>query len=335
MGRNKISIQKIKDEKIRNITYYKRKKGLIKKAMELAFLCDVDIFVSIFPKCITLNQLLIFCSTNNVDNFIDNYIKNPLLKKEIYSLKDYGLLFTNNVLNEEQQRQIKELESNNIKDNNINDINNNKDKINKIKYFISKCPSNLDVNKEKSNIINKIEEPKKEIKEQEKLNNISEQKILNLPNIPNFFNDKYENLDKANNNYMNINNNIFNNNMININDINNNQNPLSNNFIDNIGKCDLFKVQNQLDLNKILLSKSQIPINPLNQLLLKNSNNLSLFNNLQNISTSKSPLLDFPLSLLGRNIFNNNISPLNYGGVNNIINANNFLCRKRLDTDII
>ena len=117
--------------------------------------------------------------------------------------------------------------------------------------------------------------------------------------------------------------------------INNNDKNEPKNFIDNIGKCDLFKVQNQLDLNKILLSKSQIPINPLNQLLLKNSNNLSLFNNLQTISTSKSPLLDFPLSLLGGNIFNNNISPLNYGGVNNIINANNFLCRKRLDTDII
>ena len=169
MGRNKISIQKIKDEKIRNITYYKRKKGLIKKAMELAFLCDVDIFVSIFPKCITLNQLLIFCSTNNVDNFIDNYIKNPLLKKEIYSLKDYGLLFTNNVLNEEQQRQIKELENNSIKDNNINDINNNKDKINKIKYFISKCPSNLDVIKKNQILLIKLKNQKKKLKSKKSL----------------------------------------------------------------------------------------------------------------------------------------------------------------------
>ena len=105
-------------------------------------------------------------------------------------------------------------------------------------------------------------------------------------NIPNFFNDKYKNLDKANNNYVNINNNIFNNNMININDINHNKNLLSNNFIDNNGKYYLFKVQNQLDLNKFLLSKNQIP----------------------------------------RNISNNNISPLNYGGVNNIINTYNFLC---------
>ena len=117
MGRNKIVIQKIKDERTRNITYYKRKKGLLKKAMELSLLCDVDVIVGIYPKKISHSQLLIFC-TNSIDYFVNKYLKNPLLKKEIYGLKDvsniynlifqYGTLFTNNILNEEQIKQIEE-----------------------------------------------------------------------------------------------------------------------------------------------------------------------------------------------------------------------------------
>ena len=367
MGRNKISIQKIKDERIRNITYYKRKKGLIKKAMELSFLCDVDILVSIYPKNISLNQLLIFCSTNNTNNFIDNYMKNPLIKKEIYSLKDYGSLFTNNILNDEQMKQIKEQENKNInnivKDNINRDIYNlDKNKNNLLKYptifdFVNEnniinehlnILNNINLDKNKiqnlsvpnirlNNIsllgnTDKKEEPKKEINEEEKAKKSLDENILNLPDIPPFFNDNSENNDKKNNNFMNISNNIFNNNMINISNFH--QNPLLNNIIDNNIKYGLLNEQNQIDLNKILLFKCQ---NQMNELFLKNN---YLFPNFQNISLDKSQLSNLPLSLLGRNnIINNKISPLNYGNdLNNLNNKNdsnnNYLCRKRFTNNI-
>ena len=70
MGRNKISIKKIKDKSIRNITYCKRKKGVIKKAMELSVLCDVDILVGIYPKHFNNSQLLIYCSLQIMSIFL-------------------------------------------------------------------------------------------------------------------------------------------------------------------------------------------------------------------------------------------------------------------------
>ena len=60
--------------------------------MELSVLCDVDILLGIYPKNISNNKLLIFCSKNNIDIFIDKYYKNPLIEKEIYSLKDVSIL---------------------------------------------------------------------------------------------------------------------------------------------------------------------------------------------------------------------------------------------------
>ena len=361
MGRNKIAIQRIKDERIRNITYYKRKKGLIKKAMELSFLCDVDILVSIYPKNIVLDQLLIFCSNSNADNFIDDFIKNPLIKKEIYSLKDYGSLFTNNILNDEQKKQIKEQENksidnfvkyNNKKDINIFNFYKNENTFfksaqtifdfaeenNNIKERLNILTDiNLDKNKIKNMSVpniglnnisllantDKIEVPKKENNEKEKTKKHLDENIMNLPNIPSFFNDN-----KKNNNFMNISNNIFNNNMINISNVN--QNCLLNSFIENGIKYGLLKEQNQPDLNKILLSKCQIS---LNKLFL--NNNFCPVQNNQNVSLDKYLFPNYPLLYLGRNnIFNNIISPKNnYGNVINKREYNNYLCHKRLSSN--
>lgn len=46
MGRRKIQISKLEDEKNRQATFYKRKLGLIKKAAELAVLCDLRLYLT-------------------------------------------------------------------------------------------------------------------------------------------------------------------------------------------------------------------------------------------------------------------------------------------------
>lgn len=48
MGRRKIDIVRIENERHRQVTYTKRKAGLIKKATELAVLCDAQVGLIIF-----------------------------------------------------------------------------------------------------------------------------------------------------------------------------------------------------------------------------------------------------------------------------------------------
>ncbi|CAI7677842.1 unnamed protein product [Penicillium pancosmium] len=50
MGRRKIEIKAIKDDRNRSVTFLKRKGGLFKKAHELAVLCSVDVAVIIFAQ---------------------------------------------------------------------------------------------------------------------------------------------------------------------------------------------------------------------------------------------------------------------------------------------
>ena len=69
MGRRKIEIRAIKDDRNRSVTFLKRKGGLFKKAHELSVLCSVDVAVIIFGH----NKKLYEFSSGDISQTIDKF----------------------------------------------------------------------------------------------------------------------------------------------------------------------------------------------------------------------------------------------------------------------
>ena len=84
MGRNKLKISPIKKERRRQVTFYKRKKGLIKKAMELSLLCKVNVGLAIIDK---RGGLSIFHSDNEIKTALQKYLTGLARAKEDLKLE--------------------------------------------------------------------------------------------------------------------------------------------------------------------------------------------------------------------------------------------------------
>ncbi|KAI9267402.1 hypothetical protein BY458DRAFT_511664 [Sporodiniella umbellata] len=69
MGRKKIKIQPIKDDRNRQVTFLKRKYGLMKKAYELSVLCDCEIALIIFNN----NGKLVQYASTDIDKILMKY----------------------------------------------------------------------------------------------------------------------------------------------------------------------------------------------------------------------------------------------------------------------
>ncbi|KAG6678612.1 hypothetical protein I3842_14G089100 [Carya illinoinensis] len=65
MGRGKVQMKRIEDKTSRQVTFSKRKGGLMKKARELAMLCDVEVALMIFSDRVRLYE---FSSAEKVKN---------------------------------------------------------------------------------------------------------------------------------------------------------------------------------------------------------------------------------------------------------------------------
>jgi hypothetical protein len=89
MGRNKIKIERIANERNRQATFTKRKNGLIKKAMELSILCDCEIALIVFNHPNKLFQYASDDVTKVLLRYVD-YNESPM---QDLSNADYNVKF--------------------------------------------------------------------------------------------------------------------------------------------------------------------------------------------------------------------------------------------------
>lgn len=73
MARGKVQLKRIENATSRQVTFSKRKNGLLKKAYELSILCDAEVAVIMFSQKGTLFK---FASIDQIQKTIDRYRKN-------------------------------------------------------------------------------------------------------------------------------------------------------------------------------------------------------------------------------------------------------------------
>jgi hypothetical protein len=103
MGKKKIKIEQLKNQRTRQLTFTKRKTSLIKKAMELSILCNANIYLRISSPDIS-NDISIF-STEDPQSMLKiiktDYMQtnNNESKINLYYKEQYHNLFTKGVKN--------------------------------------------------------------------------------------------------------------------------------------------------------------------------------------------------------------------------------------------
>ncbi|KAK8297953.1 hypothetical protein V6Z12_D05G222600 [Gossypium hirsutum] len=94
MGRVKLQIKRIENTTNRQVTFSKRRNGLIKKAYELSVLCDVDVALIMFSPS---GRLSLFSGNKSIEEILGRYVNLPehergRLRNKEFPIKALGKL---------------------------------------------------------------------------------------------------------------------------------------------------------------------------------------------------------------------------------------------------
>nr|ALM95517.1 SEPALLATA-like protein 1 [Nigella damascena] len=112
MGRGKVELKRIENKINRQVTFAKRRNGLLKKAYELSVLCDAEVAAIIFS---SRGKLYEFCSTSSMLKTIERYQKttcdalaeaNPPVNDTQASYQEYLRLKTRVQVLQQSQRNL-------------------------------------------------------------------------------------------------------------------------------------------------------------------------------------------------------------------------------------
>ncbi|KAI7756813.1 hypothetical protein M8C21_005709 [Ambrosia artemisiifolia] len=84
MGRGKVTLKRIENKINRQVTFSKRRSGLLKKAHEISVLCDADVALIIFS---TKGKLCEFSTDSNMERILERYERCSYSERE---LTDHG-----------------------------------------------------------------------------------------------------------------------------------------------------------------------------------------------------------------------------------------------------
>ncbi|EOA36414.1 hypothetical protein CARUB_v10010907mg [Capsella rubella] len=87
MGRVKLEIKRIENTTNRQVTFSKRRNGLIKKAYELSVLCDIDIALIMFSPS---DRLSLFSGKTRIEDVFTRFINLPKQERESACFPDHS-----------------------------------------------------------------------------------------------------------------------------------------------------------------------------------------------------------------------------------------------------